>query len=189
MLIYIRHSEDEFDDVTHAHDAKLTKDGKSLAYKRGARLLSKYGIPNVIYCSPFRRTRETLKYMLRNLPQQHLNKIKFIYDPNIGRHFSKGEQENPDVASATFKADIPIYESRKDFHKRIRRATRKLNSVAEKQVVWCVTHTTVYKRVANIYDMDLPRRIPYMHHFIVDPKTITKARAKGKWCSKCQQYH
>lgn len=185
MLIYVRHSEDELNNVTHGHDAKLTKEGKRLAYKCGDRLLTKYGVPDIIYCSPFRRTKETLKYMLRNLSDHQLKKIKFIYEPNIGRHFNRRERENPDVAPATIKANVPIFESRKEFHKRIRIAARKLTKIAKQQVVWCITHTTVYKRVAKIYNITLPRIIPYMHHFTISSQESNV----GKWCSKCNRYH
>lgn len=203
MLIYIRHSEETLDDPTHEHDPKLTSEGQDLAYKKGVRLLQKYGLPDIIYCSPFRRTRETLDHMLRDLSERTRARIQIVYDPDSARHFKHSEQDNPDVARTTMKCDIPIYEDRKEFRSRVKKLALKLGRVIEPgQVIWCVTHTTVYKRLARLYEVNIPRIIPHMHYFIIrDSSEVQQSKpnrqhrkvpAVGihrKRCNKCRRYH
>lgn len=178
MLIYIRHSDDEVSDPTHIHDPKLTDSGKRLAYKVGKNLIQKYGKPDLVFCSPFRRTKQTLKYMLRKTDTED---IKFVYDIDLSRYFSNREKKNPSVDSSTLTKDIPIYESRSDFHKRTEKLADKMHAyVDRKEVIWCITHTTVYKRMAKIYEVELPDYIPFMHHFELN---------EGKECKKCGKIH
>lgn len=178
MLIYIRHSVDNEEDPTYRHDARLTHKGKKLAASKGEHLIQKYGVPNIVYCSPFRRTRETLDKLLSSI--QDTQHIKIVYDERIARHFSKSDQRNPDVAPTTLKTDIPIYESTDEFNKRIQRFARSMSSYAlEDTVVWCITHTTAYKRMASYHRTRIPSHIPFAHHFIV----------KMTYCESCKKHH
>lgn len=181
MLIYIRHSkEEDNNDATHAHDPKLTRDGRSLAIRKGLKLLSKYGIPNIIYCSPFRRTRQTLEYMLSELSKAQKDSIKIIYDVDLARYFSNEEKSHPDIDPVTEQMSLPIQESYREFSLRIKQATDKYAHHLEgKEIVWCITHTTVYKRLASIYKVEIPQRIPFVHSF-----TLNK-----KFCKKCDKFH
>lgn len=184
MLIYIRHSEENDSDPTHELDPKLTEKGKSLAQEKGKYLTKKYGCPDIIYCSPFRRTRQTLKYMLRHVSSKEFKNIKIIYDTNSSRFFHRDERSSPDIARSTLKYKIPIYEDRQDFKQRVENLTTKLNKlVKSEQVVWCITHTTVYKKLATIYDVDIPQYVPFMHHF-----KIIRLNNR-RWCSNCNAYH
>ena len=54
VIIYIRHAEDIYRDK-YKYDPKLTRDGKIKARKLVTKLISKYGIPDIIYCSPCSR--------------------------------------------------------------------------------------------------------------------------------------
>ena len=192
MLVYIRHSEDTVEDPTHEHDPKLTKEGRSIAYEQGVQLLKKYGPPDIVYCSPFRRTRETLDYMFRDLSSRERARIKIIYDPRAARHFKHEEQDNPDVARITIKSNIPIYESRKSYRSRANRFALKLSQkAASGQEIWCITHTTVYKRLARIYEVKIPRIIPYMHYFVIHSNIESESSVESKqtWCDRCRTYH
>lgn len=178
MLIYIRHSMDNEEDPTYRHDARLTHKGKKLAVSKGEALIQKYGIPNIVYCSPFRRTRETLTNLLSSV--QNTQNIKIVYDQRIARHFSKNDQRHPDVAPTTLKTNIPIYESTEDFNKRIRRFSKSMSHYAlEDTVVWCITHTTAYKRMASYHRVRIPSHIPFAHHFEV----------QMVYCESCAKYH
>jgi hypothetical protein len=184
MLIYIRHSEDNEDDPTHVHDPKLTHAGKKLAYNKGKKLIEKYGFPNIIYCSPFRRTRQTLKYMLHNTPSHN---IKIIYDPNTSRYFNEQEKAHVDIDHSTLKSNVPIYESNDIFRTRIKNLSIKLDKLIQTGIiVWCITHTTVYKRLSKGYNIQLPETIPYMDFFIINP---SNSHMNRKWCIKCNKYH
>lgn len=181
MLIYIRHSKEEANnDATHAHDPKLTRDGRSLAIRKGVKLLSKYGIPRIIYCSPFRRTRQTLEYMLSELSKAQKDSIQIIYDVDLARYFSNEEKSHPDIDPVTEQMSLPIQESYHEFSNRIRKATLKYDKhLDDKEVIWCITHTTVYKRLAKIYNIEIPAHIPFVHSF-----TLQK-----RFCVKCNKNH
>jgi len=64
-IIYIRHGKDR--KGSHKHDEKLTKEGKKEVEIFTEKLVREYGIPDIIYYSPFHRTRHTAKYMLRKI--------------------------------------------------------------------------------------------------------------------------
>ena len=163
MLIFIRHSDDQDDDPTHALDPKLTKEGKHLAYKEGKALIERYGLPTIIYCSPFRRTKETLEYMLR---KRSTSNMAIIYDNRLSRYFSSKEKKHPDIDRSTKKADVPIFESYGDFKERARDLTHALDVyIGGKEIVWCITHSSFYKKIASIYKAPIPDHIPFMHHF------------------------
>lgn len=180
MLIYVRHSDDEVDDATFKHDPKLTDDGRKLAQSKGDKIIEKYGQPTIIYCSPFRRTKETLDNMLSNLTDEQRENIKIYYVSNQSRYFSSKEKRNPQIAKSTKSSHVPIYESYHDFEKRVKKSGKKLEKyIRSKQIVWVITHTTVYKRTAKNYSIKLPNYIPFMHSF----------RVKGKWCKTCEKYH
>jgi len=165
MLLYIRHSEAD-DKSRYVDDPKLTRDGKYMAYHQGKKLIKKYGIPTTIYCSPFLRTRHTLKYMLYGLTPGQKASINIIIEPRISRFFRRSEQRRCDVHRSTLDEKIPVKENTDIFFKRIKIAAKFFHKgVKSDGVVWCITHTTVYKRVAKLYKIELPSHIPYMDYF------------------------
>ena len=166
MLVYIRHSKDRHDKEDHLQDPKLTYEGKLMAKEKGDKLIDKYGVPDIVYCSPFLRTRQTLKYLLKNTPDRKKKNIRIIYDSRASRHFSKEERENIDVARSTMKRAIPIFETSEDVNERLYSLMGELNILAQQgQVIWCITHTSVYKKLAYFYQANLPSRIPFLHNF------------------------
>lgn len=196
MLIYIRHSHDEGHNQGPRHDHDITKKGKSLAKEVGKKLLDKYGLPTIIFCSPFLRTRKTLKYILKNLDENDIKSLNIIYDNNLARYFSKREQEDPSVLPETLKFDIPIQESNSDFHQRVDEhiaETKKQNYLSSDRVYWVITHALIYKRVAKHYEITIPERIPFMHYFKLHDKAAKAAKAektaKAAKCSDCGKRH
>jgi broad specificity phosphatase PhoE len=190
-LLIVRHSDDSDSDPTFKFDPRLTQNGKDLAHKKGNKLLKKYGTPSLIYCSPFRRTQETLKYMMKSIPAAQAASIKIVYDTDLSRYFTREQKKNPEVAVSTQKANIPIYETRDDFGDRVKEVEAKLaKHINSSEVVWCITHTTVYKRLAKSYDVTLPGFIPFMHAFRVKSadKPVSKLIADGV-CPNCGKRH
>jgi broad specificity phosphatase PhoE len=179
MLVYVRHSDDEVDDATYRHDPKLTDDGQDLARRKGKRIIERYGVPSLIFCSPFRRTKETLAHMLSNLPLAAREKIKIVYDNQQARYFSAKDKKHPDIARGTKAAKVPIYEDYNDFKDRVHTAATNLEPhITNEPVVWVITHTTVYKIVSKRYGVSIPKRIPFMHSFPLN-----------RYCKGCQKYH
>lgn len=198
MLIYIRHSDDEVSDPTFIYDPKITYNGKKLAYKEGYRLIKKYGIPDIIYCSPLRRTKLTLKYMLYSLDDEVKENIKIYNDTNASRYFPKKEKNKHEVSPNTLKSIIPLYETYDQFTERVKAHSQYLEKyINSDKVVWCITHTTFYKKLCKLYSIELPSRIPFMHNIIIH-KSIYDQTEDSKVediintqviCKKCNKYH
>lgn len=160
MIIFIRHSLDN--DLKHRINTKLTTRGKRIAYIKGLKLIRKYGVPYKIYCSPFRRTIQTMKSMLKSLPKESLPKIKLSH--GLSRYFSSKEL----MQDFTLSIDVPVHETKEEFTQRVVETIKKLQKwVHSQEVVWCITHTTVIKKIAKIYKIKLPHTIPFMYSFVV----------------------
>lgn len=187
-IIYIRHSDDEGGDCSKLQDCQLNDEGRKLAIRTGYKLIKKHGLPNIIYYSPFRRTLQTMDNMLW---KKDRSGIKIYKEPKLARYFSSNEKKNPDVDPKTLKSDIDIYETYDEFKARINEFSESIEYLAESDnLVWCITHTTVYKRLSKIYNVRLPKHIPFCHHFVLDANVESKnPAAKRKQCSGCGRYH
>lgn len=163
MIIYIRHSQEDTD-PTYLDDPLLTEKGQRLAYKRGIRLIEKYGIPDIVYCSPFRRTKETMKYMLKDIDSRE-NDIDIKIRGSLSRYFKTRDKKYADVCDKTLNKNIPIYEDRREFYFRVEHVYDKMEKYRHSnKIIWCITHTSLYKEIADMYDISLPKHIPYMHY-------------------------
>jgi phosphohistidine phosphatase len=68
-IILLRHGKSSWkDDSLADHDRPLKKRGKTDAKKIGSLIKDEDIIPEVIYCSTAKRTRDTVSFMLANLP-------------------------------------------------------------------------------------------------------------------------
>jgi broad specificity phosphatase PhoE len=191
----MRHSHDEYEDPTHRHDHQITDIGKQKAIKIGDKLIEKYGLPDIIYCSPFKRTRQTMKYMLKNTPKEELKNIRVKYDNNLARYFSKKEQDDPSIFKDT--GDVPTKETNKEFKARVDEHIQEIeeNFLSETEVqlgdvidvIWCITHTLILKRVAKYHKIELPKRLNFMENFILQEKAVEKNETKK--CPNCGKRH
>lgn len=180
MIIFIRHADDDGSDPIYEHDPRITERGDKKARNISLKLLDQYGCPDIIFCSPFRRTIQTAKTM-----KKLCGKRTSIYvDNNLSRYFCKREKANPRVDPGTKKYKAPIYESWDDFERRVDkhlRMLRKEDFVKRDDVIWCITHALVYKRVAKVYGIEIPSHIPFMHHFILHEYSFrVRHRSKKK---------
>lgn len=170
MIIYIRHSDDEDNDPTFIHDPKLTSKGVKLAHKKGKKLIKKYGIPEIIYLSPFRRAKQTLAQLLLYLSEEQKNKIQIIEDPLLSRYFSSGQQKKVDVHRDTKRANIPVKENKDKLNKRVKTQVEKMKENdfhINDQVIWCITHAIIIKKISSRFHVETPSHIPFVYHFKV----------------------
>ena len=182
MLIYIRHSDDEDNHCTKLHDCELSEYGKKLAQRVGKRMIEKYGIPTIIYYSPFRRTTQTMDNMLMDINRDNMTLIKEV---NLSRYFSSKEKRNPSIDKETAKLDIPIHEHRNEFKLRIDEFSNLIyHHVSSNEIVWAITHAIVYKNLAKKYYISIPKHIPFMDYFIV-----SKSRRIREYCKDCKKFH
>lgn len=175
-VIVIRHANDE-GKCFKKHDCPVNiKDGGKDARKVGISLIKKYGLPDEIIVSPFRRTKETLELMVGD----EIHKIKITQDPNISRYFSGREKDHPDVHSSTLKHNIPINESFRSFERRVRKFSQKLEEINMKdRCIWVITHALVYKRIGRYYERQTPSRIDFLEYFVLHEE----------YCDKCKITH
>jgi broad specificity phosphatase PhoE len=174
-IIYIRHADDI--ESTHRHDARITKKGKQRAKKMAQKLLSKYGLPSFILCSPFKRARSTAGVMRQQLPKD----CPLYIDRNLSRYFCSREKCEPSLYATTGKYDTPIYESKSGFHRRI---DKHLSMIQQKgwhrshKIVWCITHALVYKYIALRSQVKIPSHIPFLDYFVYPPSPSQKAKKR-----------
>ena len=171
MLIFIRHSEDE-ENKYHPYDGSITPKGRKLAQKQAEELISRHGYPKRIYCSPFRRTRQTLKSMLSVLSDKERKRLEHRtrFDVRLSRYFTRQEKLKPRLARSTDElGDIPVHESGDEMEVRIKDFLKRSRKYQQRdKVIWVVTHAIPYKRAAAFHDTEIPEHIPFMHYFIVD---------------------
>lgn len=173
MLIFVRHSKDTSRGA-HRHDGRIVKEGKKLAERSGRRLVKKYGTPDIIYCSPFQRTRETMESMIKG--GKFETRPSIILDTRLSRYFSGREKQDPSIFTSTEEYGIPINESWNEFKYRVRdfiKDLEKKDYFRKDIVVWVITHALVYKEIARKYRHKLPEKIPFMDYFRVSKKEHT----------------
>jgi broad specificity phosphatase PhoE len=165
-IIYIRHGKDKKRDK-YKYDPKLTDIGKEQTIELTKRLVKKYGYPDIICFSPFSRTRQTVKYMLRTIERLGGREPRLKLDRRLSRFFTRREKRNPDVSRKTIKYGAPIYETWDDFKDRVR---EQLNDMERRRedVIWCVGHTLIIKRVAKYKGIDRDDYVKYSDTVIIN---------------------
>lgn len=155
VLIYIRHAKDDTKSAFlngSVNDAPLYPTSKNSCKKLGKKLIEKYGVPKVIYTSPFLRCKETVKYMLEGNKNLIDKNILIEPDLDISKWFPSDQKDNPQITSKTSKYDINVKESYDEFKNRIKNHYKLKKKLAKsKDVYWCVTHAIVFKKIHNHY--------------------------------------
>lgn len=177
MIIYIRHANDDTKSSKYKNDPHITKDGKKAIGKVVKKLTKKYGYPDEIRFSPFRRCRETIMEMVNQIVLLQTGEnpdycfkcydydIKLTQDIGLSRYFTSAERKNPQVSSKTLKRKIPINESHDTFHKRLE--TQIVNAKrSKKKVVWCITHAVTYKKIGLKLQVSTPDHIEFLEYFV-----------------------
>lgn len=153
MPLYIRHGNDETTSY-YKQDTRLNQSFKQDIITVTQELIKQYGYPDKIYCSPFKRARETLNVMMT------LIKCPVFIDSNLSRFFSEKETLNPKVRPSTLKYNPPIQESKQEFKYRADHLKYKGN-------VWCITHFLIIKRTAKRAAKHVPHTMPFLYHLFI----------------------
>ncbi|AGO82256.1 PGAM Histidine phosphase domain containing protein [Pandoravirus dulcis] len=193
LLLYIRHGDDHHDARHEArypkHDHPLNRQGKARAARMARNLVERYGAPTAVYCSPFKRARQTAGIMMDALDDG--DRARVTIDPGLSRYFSRREQRRPSVGSDTHEAGPPpVRERNGEFGRRCRRQYErvvarhffKADSDTAKRVrdgrpvVWCITHALVMRRVAERIGVVVPDdHVPFLGWFVARPRTSRPA--------------
>lgn len=170
VVVYLRHGEDE--KSSYKYDQKLTETGKKQAIQLAKKLIKKHGIPDIIYYSPYVRTRQTLKYMMKAIKkyrERNYNdkekKPSLQVDPRLGRFFTKSERKNPDVRESTLEKGAIIKEDKEEFRYRIKEQLEEVllsHQENNEPVIWNITHTLVLLRVAEFTNKSLPEHLEFL---------------------------
>lgn len=152
MLLYLRHGDDRGHAVYH-HDRPLNERGRDAAARHGRRLVAKFGTPDVVYVSPYRRARQTLDAMRPYFERA----IGECVDPRVAQHLSEKQRKTPSVRPSTL-ALVAVDETEDDFHRRLAEHVEEVRPrIASK--IWVITHQAVIERVgahfgAQVADLD-----------------------------------
>lgn len=164
MLIYLRHTDDEYNSATYLYDKKVTAKGARQMKRFTDKLVKKYGLPDIIYSSPFRRCRYSVKFVLRHLRKKYNHHPRIEIDSRLSRYFTSKEKQNPDISHNTAIYNVPIYETWKDFRKRTKNAIDEYDKYKNmNDKVWVMTHTLVIREACRHYNLDFPRWIPFLY--------------------------
>ena len=159
IFLWIRHGEKEYKNGKnplgiYQHDPGIIETEYDVVRKKGLSYIKKYGIPDLIYVSPFKRTRIT-----SNLLTQSLIDPKIIIEPELGeflgnqkkRIIDDVESFIPDVETETLEnLETFLEESYSDFKNRCIVTASKIHSKKEK-VIWIITHSLIIKTISSYY--------------------------------------
>ena len=150
----------------YKHDHSLQSDimvQEEIIHKT-KKLIKKYGYPTKIYCSPFKRVRETVAIMLDYIAEKG-RQVEIHVDPNLSRYFNGNERANPSVRKTTLKYNPPLDENGQMFKRRVDKAERRV--MHNDDTVWCITHYLVIKRITKNNDIEIPRKMPFLYHVVL----------------------
>jgi broad specificity phosphatase PhoE len=155
-MLYIRHSEKLYkngQNTEYSLDPGLTDNGKLNVMIKFTELL-KYGIPSVIYCSPYLRTRETAiiaQYVVKNNTNTN---VEIIVDSLLSEYL--GHQKNvnfeKDVHKETLQYNPITTETWKEYTNRIKQHIKINNQLQiDNKIIWYITHGIVIQSISFIY--------------------------------------
>jgi broad specificity phosphatase PhoE len=154
VLLYLRHGDDRGDDV-YRHDRPLNDHGREKAGKQSRRLIEKYGHPDVVYVSPFRRAIETAEILAARFERA----VPIRKDPRVAQHLSEKQQRDPKISPET-RSLVAIIESRDAFRARIAAHVEEVRRGTG--AIWCVTHQAVIETVADHFAVKISGSLDFL---------------------------
>ena len=160
MLIYLRHGDDRGDDE-YRHDRHLNDRGRKKAGKAFSDLAGKYGDPDTVFVSPFRRAVETLDAMAEHFTRA----VEVHRDGRIAQYL--GGKRDPQISPET-TTQVAIDEDRDGFRARVRNHVEDVRRRGEAGVaIWCITHQSVIEEVAGYFDVTIRGDLDFLDHFLM----------------------
>ena len=164
-IIYIRHGEDTREN--YKYDEVLTHKGKHDVKELTKELVEEHGVPDIIYYSPYYRTRQTKRIMVKTIHELYSTETKTICDDRLSRFFTKKQSQNPDIRRETLKRGAPIYESFKEFKERVSEQLEEVEKEHNEEIIWCVTHTLILDHIIQLKEIDHDYHIPYLDTIVL----------------------
>lgn len=161
MIIVLRHANDEDHEQTFVHDYHLRESTAGSAKRLGKKLRRRYGRPDKVFCSPFRRTITTSE-LLRG---KHSFPIEVTR--SLGRYFTKKNRLHPDIAPRTLAYGVDVNESKELFRERVDEFCRELKATVKKEeIVWIVTHAYTFKRITKNLGHSYDGNIDFLQYHV-----------------------
>ena len=160
MLIYLRHGDDRGNDV-YRHDRPLNDRGRKKVGKAFGALAEKYGHPDTLFVSPFRRAIQTLEAMV----QQFKRPVVIHPDPRVAQCLDG--KRDPRISPET-AAQIAVDEGRAAFRARVSDHVGDVRRRSQAgAVIWCVTHQMVIEEVAGYFGVKIPGDLDFLDHVVM----------------------
>ena len=160
MLIYLRHGNDRGNDV-YQHDRPLNGRGRRKARKAFGELAEKYGHPDTLFVSPFRRAIQTLEAMV----QQFKRPVVIHPDPRVAQYL--GGKRDPRLSPET-AVQVAINEGSDAFRARVRdhvEDVRRRNQAGA--AIWCISHQIVIEEVAMHFGVKISDSLDFLDHVVM----------------------
>lgn len=167
-IIYIRHGKDE--ESRYKHDEKLSKEGKQEILEFTEKMVKKHGFPDIIYYSPFLRTQQTAKYIIKKLNEMTDKKIFYKTDVKLGRFFTKDQRYNPSVRKSTYKKGVIMDEMYEEFKERVESQLENIlnNQKYKYKSIWNITHSLVLLHIAKIKNIERSKKVEYLDTLVIN---------------------
>lgn len=159
MLIYLRHGDDR-GPAKYRHDRHLNARGRKQARKASADLVARYGQPDAVLVSPFRRAVETLEEM-----SKHFTHAVGARDGRLAQYLGEKRRApriNPKTASC-----IDAAESKDAFRARVQEHVRDVQKRAKVASIWCITHQIVIEEVSGHFGMQIRADLDFLDHVVM----------------------
>lgn len=186
--IYIRHADKEYangDSDIYKHDPGITQSGLEKTKMVAQHLIEQWGRPELIICSPYRRTRETAAIMSSVLDADGTGiEVPIHYDSDVAEYLGNHRSVPIDVTESTLVHDPPHPESFAALKQRVQKHNDKIRkyclSSIEKNnegVIWIITHGLIIKQIACLIGMKrVAKEFPTLTCLsIVDGEKMTKS--------------
>lgn len=174
MLLFMRHGNDESNTEKIGNDNGLSDKGKEAIQLKTEKFIRLYGKPDEILCSPFMRCYETGKLLsksigkcikCKNCKRNHLIPVK--RDISLCKRVNDDNKEG--ITLETLNSDLIMNETDCDLHDRL---ISHINELLESgNIVWCITHAIIYKKIGSILGIRTSDHIKYLEHFTYKNKT------------------
>ena len=160
MLLYLRHGDDRGTDI-YRHDRQLNDRGLKRARKAFDVLAEKYGHPDTLFVSPFRRAIQTLEAMAERFKRP----VDVHRDPRIAQYL--GSKREPRVSPETANR-IAVDEGLDAFRARIRDHVEdaKLRNSGG-ATIWCISHQIVIEEVARCFGVKVPGDLDFLDRVVI----------------------
>jgi len=159
--IYIRHARKAYKNgqsYNFKHDPGIIDNSLNSIYQCCAQLIKLYGLPSVIICSPYRRTRETAFEMKKYLDNLYniILPIPIYCDTNISEYLGNHANDKLDVTPETIIYKPPHPEKWKQFNIRISTHNKNMKYLDDiRESVWFITHGLIVSSLAKNYDLNV----------------------------------